>query len=93
VQALGQLGRLESVNLIATKVSPSLVAWLRQQPALRRVYVWQTALDTPELLREMRDGGRIDPIGADVPVAQPTTPPMPQDPATDASGAAAKPGA
>jgi uncharacterized membrane protein/mono/diheme cytochrome c family protein len=92
VKALGQLGRLESVNLIATKVSPSLVAWLRQQPALRRVYVWQTALDTPELLREMRDGGRIDPIGADLPSAQPITPPMPLDPAADASGAAAKPG-
>jgi uncharacterized membrane protein/mono/diheme cytochrome c family protein len=84
--ALGTLPKLESVNLVGTAVTPASVAWLRAQPALRRVYVWRTGLDTPEAIAALREGGSIDPIGGDLPLAQPTTPPMPEDaPAGDAA--------
>lgn len=77
--ALGTLPRLESINLVGSKVTPASVAWLVQQPALRRVYVWQTALDNPDAIGALRAGGRIEAIGADLPLAQPKTPPMPED--------------
>jgi hypothetical protein len=84
--ALGTLPKLESVNLVGTAVTDASVAWLRAQPSLRRVYVWRTGLDTPEAIAALREGGSIDPIGGDLPLAQPTTPPMPEDaPATDAA--------
>ena len=77
--ALGALPRMESINLIGSKVTPALTEWLRQQTRLGRVYVWQTELDTPELFERLREGTKLDPIGGDVPVAQPITPPMPDE--------------
>ena len=77
--ALGVLPRMESINLIGSKVTPALTEWLRQQTRLGRVYVWQTELDTPELFERLREGTKLDPIGGDVPVAQPITPPMPDE--------------
>ena len=91
IRALGALPKLESVNLIATKVTPALVDWFAAQPGLKRVYVWQTALDTPELLGAIRAGGRIQAIGADVPLAQPKGPPMPEDPKPEEKPAAERP--
>lgn len=81
--ALGTLPRLESVNLVGSKVTPASIAWLRSQPALRRVYVWQTALDNPESIKQLTDGGKLEAIGADLPLAQPVSPPMPEDPKAD----------
>jgi len=81
VRALGAMPRLESINLIGTKVTPALVDWFATQPALKRAYVWQTALDAPELLKAIGAEGRIQAIGADVPLAQPKAPPMPEEPA------------
>jgi len=84
--ALGTLPKLESVNLVGAAVTPASVPWLRAQPSLRRVYVWRTGLDTPESIAALREGTAIDPIGGDLPLAQPTTPPMPADePAADAA--------
>ena len=83
--ALGTLPRLESVNLVGSKVTPASIAWLRGQPALRRVYVWQTGLDNAEAIAKLGEGGRIEAIGADLPLAQPKTPPMPEE--TTAPGA------
>jgi len=90
--ALGTLPRLESINLVGSKVTAASISWLRGQPALRRVYVWQTALDNPDAIKQLTEGGRLEVIGADLPLAQPTTPPMPEDakPA-DAKPADAKP--
>lgn len=78
--ALGMLDRLESINLVGAKPTAASIGWLRSQPALKRVYVWQTSLDTPETLAALAEGGRMQVIGADLPLAQPTTPPMPEDP-------------
>ena len=80
VRALGSLAKLESINLIATKITPASATWLTSQPALRRVYVWQTALDTPDLIKGLNAGGKLQAIGADLPLAQPKGPPMPEDP-------------
>jgi uncharacterized membrane protein/mono/diheme cytochrome c family protein len=93
LSALGTLARLESINLVGAKATGASVAWLRAQPALKRVYVWQTALDSPELLKAISEGNGITAIGADLPLAQPTTPPMPEDPkpADAAPAADAKP--
>ncbi|MEY3144262.1 MAG: hypothetical protein RLY21_2755 [Planctomycetota bacterium] len=77
--ALGTLPRLESINLVGSKVTPASIAWLRSQPALRRVYVWQTALDNPEAIKQLTEGGKLEVIGADLPLAQPKTPPMPEE--------------
>ena len=79
LRALASLPRLESINLIQTKVTPAAAEWLASQPALKRVYVWQTALDTPEVLASLNVNGR-QAIGADLPLAQPKGPPMPEDP-------------
>ena len=91
--ALGTLPRLESINLVGARPTGASVAWLRAQPSLKRVYVWQTALDAPEHLKALAEGGRMTAIGADLPLAQPTTPPMPEDPrpADAAPAADAKP--
>jgi uncharacterized membrane protein len=77
--ALGTLPRLESINLVGSKVTPASIGWLRQQPMLRRVYVWQTALDNADAIKQLAEGGKIEAIGADLPLAQPKTPPMPED--------------
>jgi hypothetical protein len=61
-------------------VTAASISWLRGQPALRRVYVWQTALDNPDAIKQLTEGGKLEAIGADLPLAQPTTPPMPEDP-------------
>jgi uncharacterized membrane protein/mono/diheme cytochrome c family protein len=78
VRALGSLPKLESINLIGTKVSPALTDWLTAQSALRRIYVWQTALDATDALKALNTGGR-QAIGADLPLAEPKGPPMPED--------------
>jgi uncharacterized membrane protein len=78
VRALGTLPKLESINLIGTKVSPALTDWLTAQSALRRIYVWQTALDATDALKALNTGGR-QAIGADLPLAEPKGPPMPED--------------
>ncbi|MEY2715390.1 MAG: hypothetical protein RIT24_1733 [Planctomycetota bacterium] len=80
LRALGSLAKLESINLIGTKVTAASAAWLTSQPALRRAYVWQTALDTPDVVKSLNAGGRLEAIGADLPLAQPKGPPMPEDP-------------
>jgi hypothetical protein len=77
--ALGTLPRMESINLVGSKVTPASIAWLRGQPALQRVYVWQTALDNPESIKQLTEGGKLEAIGADLPLAQPVTPPMPEE--------------
>ena len=82
--ALGTLPRLESINLVGSKVTEASIAWLRGQSALRRVYVWQTGLDNPDAIARLGEGGRIEAIGADLPLAQPKTPPMPEDTAAPA---------
>lgn len=81
VQSLGTLARLESINLVATKVTPASVEWFRAQPALRRIYVWQTGLDSPDAIGRLTEGSSRQAIGADLPLAEPKTPPMPEDPA------------
>ena len=88
--ALGTLPRLESINLVGSKVTDASIAWLRGQPALRRVYVWQTALDNPEAIRRLTEGGTLEVIGADLPLAEPKTPPMPEDAKPDEANPAAK---
>lgn len=88
--SLGTLSRLESINLVGSKVTPASIAWLRGQPALRRVYVWQTALDNADAISRLAEGGRLEAIGADLPLAQPKTPPMPEE-AAPAADAAQKP--
>ena len=80
LSALGSLPKLESVNLIGTKVTAASASWLTAQPALRRAYVWQTALDTPDSIKALQSGGKLQAIGADLPLAQPKGPPMPEDP-------------
>jgi outer membrane biosynthesis protein TonB len=80
LQALGTMPRLESINLVGSKVTPALAQWIASQPALRRVYVWQTTLDDPAATKTMTAGGKIEVIGADLPLAQPKGPPMPEDP-------------
>jgi len=84
VRALGSLARLESINLIGTKVTGASASWLTSQPALRRVYIWQTALDTPDTVKSLNAGGKLQAIGADLPLAQPKGPPMPEDPKPEA---------
>ncbi|MEY4119144.1 MAG: hypothetical protein RLZZ116_2472 [Planctomycetota bacterium] len=84
VRALGSLARLESINLIGTKVTGASASWLMSQPALRRVYIWQTALDTPDTVKSLNAGGKLQAIGADLPLAQPKGPPMPEDPKPEA---------
>ena len=84
VRSLGLLTSLESINLIATKVTPASADWVASQPALKRVYVWQTALDNPDSMKILAAGGRIQAIGADIPLAQPKGPPMPEDPKPEA---------
>jgi hypothetical protein len=76
---LGTLPRLESINLVGSKVTAASIAWIRSQPALRRVYVWQTALDSADAIRQLTEGGKLEAIGADLPLAQPITPPMPEE--------------
>jgi mono/diheme cytochrome c family protein/uncharacterized membrane protein len=83
VGALGTLPRLESVNLVGSKITPATAKWLRAQPVLRRAYVWQTGLDAPEAIRAATEGTKLELIGADLPLAKPTTPPMPEEPAKD----------
>lgn len=93
VRALGALPKLESINLIGTKVTPALADWVAAQTALKRIYVWQTALDTPDSLKALASGGRVQAIGADIPLAQPKGPPMPEDPKPgDANPGDPKPG-
>ena len=84
LQALGTMPRLESINLVGSKVTPALAQWIASQPALRRVYVWQTTLDDPAATKTMTAGGKIEIIGADLPLAQPKGPPMPEDAKPDA---------
>ncbi len=79
VRALGTLPRLESINLVSTKVTPALADWVTSQGALKRIYVWQTALDDPEATKAMRARAGLEIVGADLPVAQPKGPPMPED--------------
>lgn len=79
VGALGTLPRLESVNLVGSKITPATAQWLRSQPLLRRAYVWQTGLDAPEAIRAATEGTKLELIGADLPLAKPTTPPMPEE--------------
>jgi uncharacterized membrane protein len=82
--ALGALPRLESINLVGSKVTVASAAWIASQGALRRVYVWQTAVDNPEGIKAFVDarggGAKLEVIGADLPLAQPTTPAMPEEP-------------
>lgn len=80
VRALGAMPRLESINLVGTKVTAALADWVAVQPALRRVYVWQTALDAPDAIKAMTAGGKLQVVGADLQLAQPKGPPMPEDP-------------
>jgi len=91
VRALGSLAKLESINLIGTKITGASAAWLSSQPALRRVYIWQTALDTPDSVKSLNAGGKLQAIGADLPLAQPKGPPMPEDPKPEPPEAAPKP--
>ena len=91
VRALGTLPRLESINLVGAKVTAALADWVASQPALRRVYVWQTALDTPDAMKAMTAGGRIQAVGADLQLAQPKGPPMPEDPKPAEAAPAAAP--
>lgn len=85
LSALGALPRLESINLVGSKVTGASAAWIASQSALKRVYVWQTAVDNPEGIKALTDargsGAKLEVIGADLPLAQPTTAPMPEDPA------------
>ena len=80
VRALGVLPKLESINLIGTGISGGAASWIQSQPALKRAYLWQTALDTPDSIKALNAGGRLQAIGADLPLAQPKGPPMPEDP-------------
>lgn len=93
ISGLGTLARLESINLVGSKVTAKSAGWFAGQPMLRRVYVWQTELDTPEATKAIVDGRtsgpKLEVIGKDLPLAQPTTPPMPADPAKDAAAAPA----
>ena len=66
-------------------MSSASTAWLQGQPALRRVYVWQTPLDTPEFTKALSAGGKLTVVGGDLPLAKPTTPPMPEDPKPEAA--------
>ncbi|MFZ9914828.1 MAG: hypothetical protein ACO3IB_05750 [Phycisphaerales bacterium] len=91
LSALGPLPKIESINLVGSKVTAASAGWLKAQASLKRVYVWQTGLDTPEVLKDIATGGRVQVVGADLPVAQPTTPPMPEDPKPAEGEAAAKP--
>ena len=75
--SLGTLARLESINLVATKVTEASSDWMHQQPLLKRVYVWQTALDTPEMIKKLAGGTPLEVVGGDLPPALATTPPMP----------------
>jgi hypothetical protein len=65
-------------------VTVASAAWIASQGALRRVYVWQTAVDNPEGIKAFVDarggGAKLEVIGADLPLAQPTTPAMPEEP-------------
>jgi len=85
LSALGALPRLESINLVGSKVTVASASWIGSQGALKRVYIWQTAVDNPEGIKAFTDargsGAKLEVIGADLPLAQPTTPPMPEDPA------------
>ncbi|MFM1823179.1 MAG: hypothetical protein RI967_1445 [Planctomycetota bacterium] len=76
--ALGSLPKLESVNLVGTKVTAACRDWLHAQPALRRVYVWRTAVEARDAAQALAT--KFEVVGADLPLAQPTTPPMPEDP-------------
>jgi hypothetical protein len=93
--ALGTLARLESINLVGAKVTAKSAAWFGGQPMLRRVYVWQTELDTPEATKAIVDGRasgpKLEVIGKDLPLAQPTTPPQPEEPAKNSNDAATAP--
>jgi uncharacterized membrane protein/mono/diheme cytochrome c family protein len=91
LSALGPLPKIESINLVGSKVTAASAGWLKAQASLKRVYVWQTGLDTPEVLKDLAAGGRVQVVGADLPVAQPTTPPMPEDPKPAEGQADAKP--
>jgi hypothetical protein len=50
---------------------------MHQQPLLKRVYVWQTALDTPEMIKKLAGDTPLEVVGGDLPPALATTPPMP----------------
>ncbi|MEY3026158.1 MAG: hypothetical protein RLZZ238_1055, partial [Planctomycetota bacterium] len=80
LRALGSVPKLESINLVGSKVGADSVAWFAAQTALKRVYVWQTGLDTPEAIASIGAGGRVQVVGGDLPLAQPKGPPMPEDP-------------
>jgi hypothetical protein len=90
LSGLGTLPRLESINLVGSKVTAASIAWIRSQPALRRVYVWQTALDNADAIRQLTEGGKLEAIGADLPLAQPITPPMPEEATPEAQPEAKK---
>lgn len=90
VSALGVLPKLQSVNLVGTKVTAACRDWLHAQPALRRVYVWRTAVESRDAAQSLAT--RFEVVGADLPLAQPTTPPMPEDPAPAEGEGAAKAG-
>ncbi|MFN9126263.1 MAG: c-type cytochrome domain-containing protein [bacterium] len=90
LSGLGTLPRLESINLVGSKVTAASIAWIRSQPALRRVYVWQTALDNADAIRQLTEGGKLEAIGADLPLAQPITPPMPEEAKPEAQPEAKK---
>ncbi len=80
LRALGSVPKLESINLVGSKVGADSVAWFAAQAALKRVYVWQTGLDTPEAIASIGAGGKVQVVGGDLPLAQPKGPPMPEDP-------------
>ena len=84
LNSLGTLARVQSINLVASKVTSASIAWMQAQPMLTRVYVWQTALDNAEDIAGIAKSGKITAVGGDFPLAQPTTPPMPLDAKIDA---------
>ncbi len=80
VQALGVLPKLESVNLVATEVTMALRDWLRSQPSLKRVYVWQSKISDADAKALALDQ-KFEVISGDLPLAQPSTPLLPEVPA------------
>ncbi len=51
IQHLTPLKKLEYLNLYATDVSNAIFDFIKEIPSLRKVYVWQTKVDTEEARR------------------------------------------